>query len=385
MLRRVPVNLGDRSYTVHVGPGLLSQLGGITAAALRRPARRALLVVDGGVSAAAPGAAASLRGAGMDVSIQELIPSEQVKSLETVERLLNKLAESKLERNDVVVALGGGIVGDLAGFAASIYRRGVPFVQCPTTLLAMVDASVGGKTGANLSVGGSLAKNLVGAFHQPSAVIADVSALSSLPDREYRCGLAECIKHGIIGGGDPSLFDWTVTNLPAVLAKDAATLTQLIARNVAIKARIVEQDEREEADDAAGGRALLNLGHTFGHAVETIPGASPPNHPPPTLHGEAVAVGLLAAARCAAHMHLCGGDLPDRIASALAAAGLPTSLKGLPGIGDVLAKMSHDKKNQGGKTRLILPTEVGCVTVVAQPPVEAVRSAIEGMVFQNAP
>lgn len=375
----VPVTTSSARYEVLIDRGLIGRLGEITVERLApRKARRAFLAFDSNVPALVVGAASgSLRAAGLEVSSARLVATEINKSMTELTRLLAAIAESRHERFEPVIALGGGIVGDLAGFAAASYRRGVPVVQCPTTLLSMVDASVGGKTGVNLSAGGrdggeeTLKKNLVGAFHQPLVVLADVSTLDSLPDRHFRAGLAECIKHGMIaaglgfgggsGGGsthnDVGLFDWTLSSMTGILKRSAAPLVELIRRNVAVKAAVVGTDEREELPSHQGGRALLNLGHTFGHAIETLRNLSPDGRMEnaPLHHGEAVGIGLIAASHCAATARMCGANLPRTVESAVAGAGLPVKLAGLPSAERLLELMSHDKKVVGGKLRLVLP------------------------------
>ncbi|HLO39506.1 MAG TPA: 3-dehydroquinate synthase family protein [Phycisphaerales bacterium] len=360
----LPVQTSSARYEVLIGSGLVDSLGGLIQERLARPARRAFLAYDSGLPAPwVARASRSLSAAGFKLHQAPLTASEAGKSLAQLETLLAAIAASKLERFEPIIALGGGIVGDLAGFAAASYRRGVPVIQCPTTLLSMVDASVGGKTGVNLDAGGSLKKNLVGAFHQPAVVVIDVDSLSSLSDRHLRAGLAECIKHGLISAGpgalstDPELFAWTQARMPAFLARDPAALTELITRNVRVKAAVVGTDEREELPPEQGGRALLNLGHTFGHAIETIPHLSPDGSPAhaPLHHGEAVAVGLIAAAHAAHAAGMCSAEIPLTVTSAVASAGLPTRLAGLPPGDELLALMSHDKKVVGGKLRLVLP------------------------------
>ena len=319
--------------------------------------------------------------AGFAITTAQARATETDKSLETVERLLAEVAETNHERRDPVIALGGGIVGDVAGFVAAIYRRGVPVIQCPTTLLSMVDASVGGKTGVNLAGGGAarggLKKNFVGAFHQPALVVADVATLDSLPDRELRCGLAECVKHGLIAAAEDggALLAWIEANLSRIAARDPASLVELVERNVRLKAGIVGRDEREDSDKDV--RAALNLGHTFGHAIETLPGLTPDGDPAhaPLHHGEAVALGLVAAARCAEHLGLCERALGDRVVSVLRRIGLPVQVSGLPDSGAVLAAMRHDKKVQGGRLRLVLPTGAG-VRVVDDPDEAAIRTGL---------
>jgi 3-dehydroquinate synthase len=368
--------LRERPYTVHIGTQLLDKVGEIGCGALSQPAKRAFLIADTGVPASARNLVAdSLTEQGLATSRANVTPSEGVKTVATWQRLLTELAQSRHERSDPIIALGGGIVGDLAGFAAAAYRRGVPAIQCPTTLLAMVDASVGGKTGVNLDLAGEgLQKNMVGAFWQPAAVIADISVLSSLPARELRAGFAECLKHALIGQavGDPGLLEWTRTNLAKSLTLNPQVLVELVGRNVKAKAGIVCQDEREEATDAEGGRALLNLGHTYAHAMETLEGLSLLGSPCSLLHGEAVGLGLIAAAACSEALGLAPAGLASDVKSMVAEAGLPTAVQGLPTNDALLGRMSHDKKARGGSPRLVLPTGDGDARVVADPPTSAV-------------
>lgn len=384
-LSRVHVSLdGTRDYEVLVGQSLTDTLSE-RARVLCPTAKRAFIVVDAGLPrAASDQLASSLSSQQFAAASITIRPSEADKSLETLDRILVALAESKHERRDPVIALGGGIVGDVSGFAAATYRRGVPVVQCPTTLLAMVDASVGGKTGVNLRTSdGSLKKNLVGAFHQPRLVVADVSLLSSLPDRQLRAGLSECVKHSLLAGqfSDPSLLSWIESDAPAILARDPAALAELVSRNVAIKARVVAGDEREEAESAAGGRALLNLGHTFGHAIETLPDLSPTGNPAdaPLHHGEAVALGTMAALDAAVSYRVASPALRDRVGALFTRLGLPTKVRGLPAGDRVLELMGHDKKVQGNVLRLILPHDGGLCLVKENPNRAIVLSAIDSI------
>jgi len=230
----------------------------------------------------------------------------------------------------------------------------VPLVQCPTTLLSMADASVGGKTGVNLHVAGDLRKNMVGAFHQPALVVADTDVLRSLPPRELRAGFAECLKHAMLGAAPG--FDTTVNATARVLALDADAIVDVVAANIQFKASVVGSDPHELASDAEGGRALLNLGHTFAHAIETLASVgAPPEHPPPLLHGEAVGLGLIAATAAAAELGLVPGPAVERVRSAVAACGLPTRVQGLPPDADLIGRMQHDKKTIAGRPRLVLP------------------------------
>ncbi len=384
--RTVRVDLGARSYTVHIGPAALLSVPMEIRNALGEAPKRAFVVADAGVPAVlVEELAESLRTRGLAPTVSAVTPSERDKSLDTLGRLLTEMAASGHSRADPVVAVGGGIVGDLAGFAASAYQRGVPVVQCPTTLLAMVDASVGGKTGVNLLVpgpaGDRLLKNQVGAFHQPLAVAADTRALASLPDRQFRAGLAECVKHAMIAEGivGADLMSETHAALPRALAGDRDATDRLIERSVTLKGEVVRRDERESLTETGGVRMLLNLGHTFGHAVETIPDLTPDTAYPelaPLLHGEAVALGLIAACRCAEHLGLCPSGVGDEVLSLLDTIGLPTGVAGLPEDDEILARMGADKKAAGGTLRLVLPVGRGKCEVVRAPEREAIRAGI---------
>ncbi|MDX2148349.1 MAG: 3-dehydroquinate synthase family protein [Planctomycetota bacterium] len=396
MERRVSVALASAAYEVVVAPGLLDRLGELVRGVVSVAAKRAFVAYDDQLPPAMVAkACASLAAAGFVLTREPLRADEQEKSLASVDRLLHALLASRHERLDPVVALGGGIVGDVAGFAAAIYRRGVPLVQCPTTLLAMVDASVGGKTGVNLTLDDSgettLKKNMVGSFHQPVLVLADVRALASLPRREFAAGLAECIKHACLAGefGEPNLLEWTEAKLRARAASDAgfseATLVELIARNVGVKARVVGLDEREMASDEAGGRALLNLGHTFAHAIETRAGVAPcdevgrPLHPPPLTHGEAVALGLVAASVLSESLGLIDEAQGVRVRELLALAGLPVRASGLPDAATIRGSMMHDKKVLGGQLRLIVRASPTTARIVRTVSTEEVDRAIHAI------
>ncbi len=356
---RVPVTTPSRAYHALIAPALLDRAGHLVREALPA-ADLCAVVVDAALRTTAwPRLAAALAAANIRAVEIPFEPSEPSKSVDSVERIASALAAHRLERGHPLLALGGGITGDTAGFAAAAYRRGIPWINIPTTLLAMVDASVGGKTGVNLSVSGSLKKNMLGAFWQPTLVLADIDTLASLPPRPFRAGLAECVKHALLSGafGDSTLFDWTESSAPAIVRKDPAALRELIARNIAVKARVVQGDEREEAPDTDGGRALLNLGHTFAHAIETIPHLSPTGAPAdaPLQHGEAVALGLTAALTLAADLRLIPADLPARVARLLTTFSLPTRVANLPPAADILDRMRDDKKVLAGRLRLILP------------------------------
>ncbi len=377
----VPVQTASASYDVSIGPGLLPDLGGV----LRKhapDARRIYAVVDSGVPVATvEPAAASIRSAGYEFDALTITPTEQAKSAETWYLILRAAAEARLDRGDVFVAIGGGIVGDMTGFAGASYRRGVGVIQCPTTLLSMVDASVGGKTGINMPSSDGLLKNAVGSFHQPLAVVADTASLASLSPRDYRSGLAECVKHALLSAdfGDAELHTWMMHHESEILAQDPGALTELVRRNVAVKAAVVAGDERENAPGDMG-RALLNLGHTFAHAIETLPGVSVQGSSDacPITHGEAVGLGLICAGHLSAQLGHTNG-LVDRLREQLGALGLPTHAVGLPEGDTVLARMAHDKKAESGQIRFVVPIDEGRCRVVREVPEEAVRMALDAI------
>ncbi len=388
--RTVRVQLGERSYSVHVGNGVLDRVPGEIRQRLGERPARAFVVHDTGVPRAfLDELTGLLEGIGLAAASVSITPTEQTKSIETLSRVLVAMGASGHTRADPVVTLGGGIVGDLGGFAAASYQRGVPVVQCPTTVLSMVDASVGGKTGVNLSVDGTggsprLLKNFVGAFHQPIAVSADTRLLESLPERHRRSGLAECIKHAMIAGGltGADLISETRAALPGVIAGDTDAATRLIERSVSLKGEVVSRDERETISGTGSVRMLLNLGHTFGHAIETIPGLTPVGDDPslaPLHHGEAIGLGLIAACRCAEAMECCDPGVGDEAAQLIEAAGLPTRIAGLPDSQEVLARMGSDKKATGGTLRLVLPEGRGRCRVVTDAPCDAVISGIDAI------
>lgn len=354
-VRQIPVHHAQGSYAVEIGRGLLSGLGD-QAGQLAPQARKALLIADTGVPRSQIKLARQSLAQTFETHVAPRTPSESDKSLETYQGLQVVAAEASLERSDLIVALGGGVIGDIAGFVAATYRRGIRVIQCPSTLLSMVDASVGGKTGVNLksqSVG--LLKNALGAFHQPIAVLADTELLESLDDRVYRAGLGECIKHALIAGDwdDPELLSWTEQHHAEIARRDRDIVAQLIARNVAIKARVVRADERENAMKTRG-RALLNLGHTFAHAIEPIPGLAADGGF--LEHGEAVGLGLIAATATAAEMNRVPASQIERVIGLLQALGLPTKLAQTPDLDDLLTRMGHDKKALSGVLRMVLPS-----------------------------
>ncbi|MBI2923038.1 MAG: 3-dehydroquinate synthase [Planctomycetes bacterium] len=355
------VRLGARSYPVVVEAGALAGLGRRVRALGNS---RATLVVADGNTARLYGRAAmaSLSAAGFHGTLAVLPPGERTKSPGALQYLWSELAEMRAGRDALVVALGGGVVGDLAGFAAATWNRGVDVVQVPTTLLAMVDAAIGGKTGINLPQG----KNLVGAFHQPRLVVADLDTLRSLPDREYRAGLAEVVKYGLIG--DAALFGALERNVKGILARDAGILGRIVARCAAQKARVVAADERE-----GGKRMLLNLGHTFGHAVEAGTGYRR------YRHGEAVAIGLCAAAVLSERAGVARAGLEARVRALVRACGLPGRAARLDPAA-LRALAAGDKKARGGAMRYVVCSRVGRAEVRAGLPERAIRAAWEAVV-----
>jgi 3-dehydroquinate synthase len=341
----VPVPLGERAYEILVGRGLLTQAGARIAAL---GCRAAAIVSDATVAPLyAPALAASLAAQGVRAEAVTVPAGEGSKSYEGFARVCDAIIAARIERGDLVIALGGGVVGDLAGFAAAAVRRGLRFVQIPTTLLAQVDSSVGGKTGINSPHG----KNLVGAFHQPSLVIADTALLDSLPVREMRAGYAEVVKYGLID--DERFFHWCEARWRAIFS-GGPERDEAVAQSCRAKAAVVVRDEREE-----GERALLNLGHTFAHALERIAGYDAAR----LVHGEAVAIGLALAFRFSARLGLCPGQDASRVAGHLAAVGLPTRLQDVPGgrgsVDALLDGMAQDKKVKGGRLTFILARGIG--------------------------
>lgn len=356
----VRVNLGERSYTVRVGPGLIDRAGAEIAPLLRRP--RVAVVTEETVAAAQLARfRAGLEAGGVAMEALILPPGEGTKSWRFLEQVVEWLIAQKVERGDMVVALGGGVIGDLVGFAAAVLRRGVRFVQVPTSLLAQVDSSVGGKTGINSPLG----KNLVGAFHQPSLVLCDIDALDTLPGRDFLAGYGEVVKYGLLG--DAAFFQWLEGNAPVMAAGDKALRQEAVRHAVRMKADLVERDETEQGD-----RALLNLGHTFGHALEAATGYSDR-----LLHGEGVAIGCLLAFDLSARLGLCSQEAPERVAEHLARMGMKRKLSDipgeLPGRDGLIALMAQDKKVQDGAMRFILARGIGESFVTGDVP----RAALE--------
>ncbi len=354
-MKTLTVALGERSYPIHIGAGLLARADLITA---KLPQKKVAIITN---STVAPLYLAPLRRAleahGVAVIPVTLPDGEAHKNWETLNRIFDALLEHRCERSTALIALGGGVVGDLAGFAAAVYQRGVPYIQVPTTLLAQVDSAVGGKTAINHPLG----KNMIGAFYQPLAVVADTDTLATLPPREQAAGLAEVIKYGLIR--DRELFDWLETNMGLLVKRDAAALAHAIERSCANKAEIVAFDERE-----SGPRVLLNFGHTFGHAIEAGLGFGN------WLHGEAVAAGMVLAAELSQKLGLLDAQDAARVRAVVTGAGLPVKAPDL-GLKRYLEVMGHDKKVEDGRIRFVLLRRIGEAFVSDDVP----RAALAGV------
>ena len=363
-MQKVKVDLGPRSYEVRIGSGLLAEAGSHIAPLLARP--RVAVLTDERVGALHLDALKDgLAREGIAMSALALPAGEATKSWPHLTRALDWLLDQKVERRDIVVALGGGVIGDLAGFAAAILRRGVRFVQCPTSLLAQVDSSVGGKTGINAAAG----KNLIGAFHQPSLVLADIAALGTLAPRDFLAGYGEVAKYGLLG--DAGFFDWLERNGPALAAGDDALRAEAVRSAVEMKAGIVSRDETEQ-----GERALLNLGHTFCHALEAATGYSDR-----LLHGEGVAIGCALAFDLSARLGLCSQEAPSRVRAHLGEMGMKRDLGDipgdLPGTDRLIELMGQDKKVLDGRLRFILARDIGDAFVATEVPRETLTSVLD--------
>ncbi len=360
----VPVPLGERAYDILIGRHQLCEAAGIIAE-LAPGARAAIVTDDNLAELHAPALESCLHQAGIATTRLTIRPGEASKSYACFVELCDGLLAAKIERNDLVIALGGGVVGDLSGFAASVLRRGVRFVQIPTSLLAQVDSSVGGKTGSNSGHG----ENLIGAFHQPALVICDTALLDTLSEREFKAGYAEVVKYGLID--DAAFFDWCEANWRRVIAggpeRDHAVATACRA-----KAAIVVRDEREDGD-----RALLNLGHTFAHALERLTAYDSRR----LVHGEAVAIGLALAFRFSQRLGLCPGQDAERVAAHLGAVGLPSRLQDVPGgagsAAEIVEAMTQDKKVKRGALTFILAHGIGKSFIAPGVPADEVRRFIE--------
>ncbi len=362
-IETVHVPLGERAYDIRIGAGVLAGAGAAIAPLLRRP-RVAVLTETRVTALHGPALKASLAAAGITAGMLALEPGEATKSWASLERAVEWLIGEKVGRDDVVIAFGGGVIGDLAGFAAAILRRGVRFVQVPTTLLAQVDSSVGGKTGINSAQG----KNLIGAFHQPRLVLADTGLLDTLASRDLLAGYGEVVKYGLLG--DAEFFRWLEAHGPALARGDAAARVHAVRRSCAMKAEIVARDETEEGD-----RALLNLGHTFGHALEAATGYSDR-----LLHGEGVAIGCVLAFELSARLGLCPQEAPSRVAAHLDAMGMKRRLADVPGeLPDaevLVGLMAQDKKVRDGRIAFVLARDIGDAFVARNVGLEPVRALL---------
>lgn len=359
----VSVDLPGRAYEVHIGPDLLAQAGDLIEPLLNR--KKVAVVGDETVLGLhLPKLQSGLAQAGIEIEVLSVPSGESSKTWPQLTRVTEWLLEQGVERGDIVVAFGGGVIGDLVGFAAAIMRRGVRFVQVPTSLLAQVDSSVGGKTGINAPQG----KNLIGAFHQPSLVIADTAVLGTLTQRDFIAGYGEVAKYGLLG--DATFFSWLEENGPAIAAGDQALRVEAVRHSVAMKAGIVLRDEKEH-----GERALLNLGHTFCHALEAATGYSDR-----LMHGEGVAVGCALAFELSAKLGLCSQEDPSRVRAHLRAMGMLADIRDiqgeLPGAEDLLALMAQDKKVVDGQLRFVLARGIGQAFVTGDVPAQAVLDVL---------
>ena len=362
MTKTITVGLGDRAYDIHVGAGLLARAG-----ELLKPLAKGVVpvVTDEHVAALhLQPLLASLKVAGIEARPIVMPPGEVSKSFAGLEKLSGELLDMGIDRKGLIIALGGGVIGDLTGFAAGVLKRGVAFAQIPTTLLSQVDSSVGGKTAINARQG----KNLIGLFHQPRIVIADTALLATLPRRELLAGYAEVVKYGALGDAD--FFNWLEANASKALAGDTDAIIHAVAHSCAMKAEIVARDERETGD-----RALLNLGHTFGHALEAATGFSGR-----LVHGEGVAIGMALAFRLSVKLGLAPGQDADRFVRHLKAIGLPAAITDIPGprasADELVGHMAHDKKVSDGKLTFILLRGLGQAFVTRDVPIAAVKEVL---------
>lgn len=363
MTEIVHVPLGDRAYDVHIGRGLLAQSGALISPLLRR--RRVAVITDENVGEIHLNELRKgLESQDITMTALTLTPGEATKCWTQLERVVEWLLAAQVERNDVVIALGGGVIGDLVGFAAAVLRRGVRFVQIPTSLLAQVDSSVGGKTGINSPHG----KNLIGAFHQPSLVLADTDVLKTMKNRDFLSGYGEVVKYGLLG--DTAFFNWLESHGLAIAAGDTAARIHAVKRSVQMKAEIVVRDETEQGD-----RALLNLGHTFCHALEAATGYSQR-----LLHGEGVAIGCVLAFELSSRLGLCSQEDPSRVRAHLQDMKMKVDLSDiegdLPDANALLALMAQDKKVLDGQLRFVLARGIGQAFVTADVPVDIVHDLL---------
>ena len=372
MTETVSVDLGPRTYSVRIGQGLLGAAGREIGPLIHRPT--VAIVTDENVARLhLDTLRASLENEGIAAATLAIPAGETSKSWQQLEGVVEWLLAQQIERGDVVIALGGGVIGDLVGFASAIVRRGVRFVQIPTSLLAQVDSSVGGKTGINSAKG----KNLIGAFHQPSLVLADIGTLDTLKNRDFIAGYGEVLKYGCLG--DSEFFDWLEANAEPIAKADKNALEHAVKRSVEMKAEIVARDETEQGD-----RALLNLGHTFAHALEAATGYSDR-----LLHGEAVSIGINLAFQLSAQLGLCPQESPSRVRAHIRAMGMKCDLADidadLPGTEELIALMKQDKKVVDGRQRFVLVREIGDAFLADNVDQSVVRKILDDALAQAAP
>ena len=356
-MQTLTVELGDRSYPIHIGHGLLSRVEHVQP--FLRHGRAAIVSNEIVAPLYLGRLSGTLNAAGIDTLPIVLPDGEAHKDWPTLNRIFDALMSARCERGTPLIALGGGVVGDMSGFAAACYQRGMPFIQIPTTLLSQVDSSVGGKTAINHPLG----KNMIGAFYQPKLVLADTDTLNTLPDRELRSGIAEVIKYGLIR--DPEFLTWLEKNLERLLGREPDALAYAIERSCRNKADVVAADEQE-----GGVRAILNLGHTFGHAIETRMGYGT------WLHGEAIAAGTVIAAELSRRLGWLNNADVAKIVALFVRAGLPVRAPRIP-IDEFLEYMQHDKKVVGGRLRLVLLKQIGAAVISSDAPIEMVSAAIQ--------
>jgi 3-dehydroquinate synthase len=348
-MQRLAIDLGERSYEILIGLGLRKQVGEFLKAVFR-PSRVVIITHPSINSTYGEEVIANCLDQGWTTDIIEVPEGEVSKSLGQVEKLYDRLLELNCDRQSVLIALGGGVIGDLVGFVAATYQRGINFIQVPTTLLSQVDSSVGGKTGVNHPKG----KNMIGAFYQPRLVVTDLQTLKTLPIKEYRAGLAEIVKYGVIS--DASFFEFLEKNYKDILNLNQDCLSYIIENSCAIKAKVVEKDERETRH-----RMILNFGHTLGHAIESLTGYSR------FVHGEAVAIGMVRAAELSHSMGKCSKEVPRRLEALLKNLGLPVEMPELDPAA-VIESLYHDKKTMDNKIKFILVKEIGSIEIVEQVP-----------------
>ena len=348
-MQRLNIDLGERSYDILLGSGLLGKLGQYLSRVVK-PSRIILITHPSLFQIYGEKVLSGLKGQGWTADLIEVEEGETSKTLGQAEKIFDRLLDLKCDRKSVLIALGGGVIGDLVGFVAATFQRGIPFVQVPTTLLSQVDSSVGGKTAVNHPKG----KNMIGAFYQPCMVVADLDTLQTLPEKEFRAGLAEIIKYGVIS--DASLFDYLEKNTEKVLQLDKECLEYIIKTSCSIKAEVVEKDERENHY-----RMILNFGHTIGHAIEALTSYSQ------FIHGEAVAIGMVYAAKLSQKLGKCQKEVPQRLDRLIKKCGLPADLPDLNPKA-IIESLYHDKKTMNHKIKFILVKEIGVVEIIEDMP-----------------